>query len=431
MSKIFSTEKPKNSSTSLNSRNVQDRATEQSLNLPWRLISLLSFSPIVYATYYASDSEYKEDIFASLIISVFGYILTDYMVPLVAMKLKPKLYGIDIGKRGLRGLNDGEKVPESLGLVSSFSLLVCIGLTEVFTSHKNLNKYNAALSSICFATLLGLVDDIIDIKWRHKLLIGPFMCLPLLLSYDGGTIISLPLSIKQQIEKLSFLTIFGVDFNLAGGLVDLSSLYFVYMLALVIFCTNSINIYAGINGLEVGQSFVIGLFIAFMNLLEVINNSSEQHLFSFTLIMPFVTTSLALLKHNFYPAEVFVGDVFPYSAGMTISVAAILGHYPKSLLLLLLPQVFNFIYSTPQLFGLIACPRHRLPRVNLKTGFLEASKTSETSNKSNKTLLCLVLDILGPLHERTLCFILLSLQAICSVFGLVIRTLLGEIFKQN
>lgn len=34
---------------------------------------------------------------------------------------------------------------------------------------------------------------------------------------------------------------------------------------LAVFCTNAINIYAGINGLEVGQSIVIGCFIAIHN----------------------------------------------------------------------------------------------------------------------------------------------------------------------
>ena len=37
-------------------------------------------------------------------------------------------------------------------------------------------------------------------------------------------------------------------------------LYYVYIIMLCIFCTNSINIYAGINGLEVGQVFFDFLF---------------------------------------------------------------------------------------------------------------------------------------------------------------------------
>jgi UDP-N-acetylglucosamine--dolichyl-phosphate N-acetylglucosaminephosphotransferase len=35
-------------------------------------------------------------------------------------------------------------------------------------------------------------------------------------------------------------------------LVDIGVLYYVYMTMLIIFATNSINIYAGINGIEVG-----------------------------------------------------------------------------------------------------------------------------------------------------------------------------------
>ena len=41
-----------------------------------------------------------------------GYLVTYGAIPVVAEKLLPKLYGVDIGKRGLGGPNDGEKVPE-------------------------------------------------------------------------------------------------------------------------------------------------------------------------------------------------------------------------------------------------------------------------------------------------------------------------------
>lgn len=33
--------------------------------------------------------------------------------------------------------------------------------------------------------------------------------------------------------------------------------YYIYILMLSIFCTNAINIYAGINGIEVGQVFLL------------------------------------------------------------------------------------------------------------------------------------------------------------------------------
>lgn len=45
--------------------------------------------------------------------------------------------------------------------------------------------------------------------------------------------------------------------------------YLVYMGILAVFCTNAINIYAGINGLEAGQSYIIGCAMLFYCVLQV------------------------------------------------------------------------------------------------------------------------------------------------------------------
>lgn len=46
-------------------------------------------------------------------------------------------------------------------------------------------------------------------------------------------------------------------------------LYYVYMGMLAVFCTNAINIMAGVNGIEAGQALVIALSVIFFNLLEL------------------------------------------------------------------------------------------------------------------------------------------------------------------
>ena len=56
---------------------------------------------------------------------------------------------------------------------------------------------------------------------------------------------------------------------LGTSYIDLGVLFYVYMAMLVIFCTNAINIIAGINGIEVGQSLVIAVSIAIFNLVQV------------------------------------------------------------------------------------------------------------------------------------------------------------------
>ena len=73
----------------------------------------------------------------------------------------------------------------------------------------------------------------------------------------------------------------------------------------------------------------------------------NQHQLSASIMIPFLLTSLALMKHNAFPSRVFVGDTYCYFAGMTFAAAAILGHCSKTMLLLFLPQVINFLLSFP------------------------------------------------------------------------------------
>ena len=54
-----------------------------------------------------------------------------------------------------------------------------------------------------------------------------------------------------------------------GTNIDIGALYYVYMGMLAVFCTNAINILAGINGLEAGQSLIIGLSIIAHNFAQL------------------------------------------------------------------------------------------------------------------------------------------------------------------
>lgn len=67
---------------------------------------------------------------------------------------------------------------------------------------------------------------------------------------------------------------------------------------LAVFCTNAINILAGVNGLEVGQSVVIASSIALFNLIELSGTLWQAHVFSLYFLFPYIATSLGLLKYN-------------------------------------------------------------------------------------------------------------------------------------
>ena len=227
-----------------------------------------------------------------------------------------------------------------------------------------------------------------------------------------------------------------VDENADGSIVNLGTFYLIYMGLLSVFCTNAINIYAGINGLEVGQSYIIGCAVLYHNFVEILANgeSAENHVFSAMIVLSFLGVSTALLRYNWYPASVFVGDTYCYFAGMTFAVVGILGHFSKTLLLFFIPQLINFCWSMPQIFGFVPCPKHRLPKFNAKTGLMEPSRVVDTRKDgekkvemANMTLINIFLQLFGPMQEQTLCIALLILQSFCCAFGLYFRYNLAQV----
>ncbi|KAK5133809.1 hypothetical protein LTR08_007239 [Meristemomyces frigidus] len=426
----------------------------------------------VLANAWQSDGE---PLFASFAISGIGYAFTYALI---------RWTGDVFIKRGYKGRDLSKKnaveIPEAMGLVCALVYLLAVvnflpfafkrDIAEVTAQigskdrvleaqqietgrflHRfpleKLASYGFAYGTLASVTILGILDDSFDMRWRHKFFIPAFAALPMLALYFvdfGVTYVVVPVPLRKYV---------------GGELIDLGGLYYVYMAAISIFCPNCINILAGVNGIEVGQSIVIALMIVLNDFLYLSptmhqpHPAAESHLFSIYLLLPFIGVSLALLKHNWFPAKVFVGDTYCYFAGMVFAVVGILGHFSKTLLLLFIPQIFNFLYSAPQLFALVPCPRHRLPRFNARTGLLEPSVATFTADKplrpiigevlkllhrvkllrvqadeggrvtetSNFTILNLWLVWRGPLREDRLAMEILLMQAVVGLLGLWVR----------
>lgn len=392
----------------------------------------------------------------NLIGSLLGFVATVTLIPAFRSHfISARLCGQDLNKLSR------QQIPESQGVISGAVFLIILFCFIPFPflncfveeqckafPHHEFVALIGALLAICCMIFLGFADDVLNLRWRHKLLLPTAASLPLLMVYFtnfGNTTIVVP---------KPFRWILGLH-------LDLGILYYVYMGLLAVFCTNAINILAGINGLEAGQSLVICASIIVFNLVELEGDYRDDHVFSLYFMIPFFFTTLGLLYHNWYPSQVFVGDTFCYFAGMTFAVVGILGHFSKTMLLFFMPQVFNFLYSLPQLFHIIPCPRHRMPRLNAKTGKLEMSyskfKTKSLSflgtfilkvaenlrlvtvhrgededgaftECNNMTLINLLLKVFGPIHERNLTLLLLLLQILSSAVTFSIRYQLVRLF---
>ncbi|XP_072774331.1 UDP-N-acetylglucosamine--dolichyl-phosphate N-acetylglucosaminephosphotransferase isoform X1 [Taeniopygia guttata] len=422
--------------------------------------------------------------------SLLGFAATLTLIP--AFKdhfLAARLFGQDLNKTSRR------PVPEAQGVISGAVFLIIlfcfipVPFLRCFVEeqcvafpHDEFVELIGSLLAICCMVFLGFADDVLDLRWRHKLLLPTMASLPLLMVYFtnfGNTTIVVP---------KPFRVLLGMHLNLG-------ILYYVYMGMLAVFCTNAINILAGINGIEAGQSLVIAASIIIFNIVELNGDYRDDHIFSLYFMIPFFFTTLGLFYHNWYPSRVFVGDTFCYFAGMTFAVVGILGHFSKTMLLFFIPQVLNFLYSLPQLFHIIPCPRHRLPRqqltlpatvrsysrglsrkctfltspplrsfltrLNPSTGKLEMSyskfktknlsvlgtsilkvvkilhivdvrsgtdENGEYTECSNMTLINFVIKLIGPTHERNLTLLLLLIQVLGSTIAFSIRYQLVRLF---
>lgn len=369
--------------------------------------------------------------------SVLGYATTARLIPIVARRTlgKRNMFGLDINKKGTKM---GEiAIPEALGLASGCAVLVSLVIgrtlhTAFILDNSGESEHNAALATIGFMLFLGFVDDVLDLPWRAKMILPGFAATMLAQSYQGSTSIVVPRMFRENMRSVLgaldsvpiVRDIVTMKVDMKSGLMDVGYIYIAFIWLLAVFLSNAINIHAGLNGLECGQSLVIAGGIIVLNVWSLLTDPTSNvvvgpHVFSLLLIAPFFAATVSLLEQNWYPSAVFVGDSYTYFAGMTLAVAGILGHFSETLLLFCLPQVVNFLYSIPQLFKIVPCPRHRLPRFETQTGLLSPSKATET--QYNMNLVTLFLRVFGKTTERKLCLRLLAFQVACVVFTFAAR----------
>ncbi|KAF8315387.1 N-acetylglucosaminephosphotransferase [Clavulina sp. PMI_390] len=437
----------------------------------------LAFTAIITSILYQDIP--LSSLYSSIGFAILAFLATSQLIPIVSPHfVTQNLKGKD------RLKPNGPEIAESVGLICACVYIACMILFIPFlftdfmrhrhdntvgllTSgefpHRQLAMYLAAIMSLLSATLLGFLDDVFDIRWRYKLPIPLIASVPLLLVYfaeGGNTHVVLPRFVRS---------LFGTT------ILNLGPLYYIYMSMLSTFCTNSINILAGVNGIEASQALVIAVSIAANDLLYLpwpftfkvaslhlggvygagmawgSKELVDRHLLSLYFMLPMIGVCWAFLRYNWYPARAFPGDTLCYFAGMTFAVVGILGHFSKTLLLFFIPQVFNFVISCPQLFGVVPCPRHRMPVFDEKKGVLVPSKfkivkrptkvvrlglqtlasigivrlewddDGELSSSTNLTLLNCVLVARGPTSEPGLVRECIMLQTMGSLAAFTIR----------
>ena len=194
----------------------------------------------------------------------------------------------------------------------SISLSVVVGV-EKLVGNLYEPPYLAAISVFFIAAMIGLIDDISNIRQRVKALAVVFAALPLLLVHfknDGSGVGTI------DIVRNAFINIPGI------GTIDLRAMPLSYWFVLVPIgvtgVANAMNMSAGYNGLESGQITIVGgsLFVV-----SIARGTPESTLIFAALL----GVSIGMFWFNRYPARVFIGDIGTLGLGAAMAAGAIIG----------------------------------------------------------------------------------------------------------
>ena len=272
----------------------------------------------------STGSEYQSVVFPIDVFDGFGAILAFVLALGIVLVLTPPLMrkmraggmiGQDVNKTAKHS------VPELGGIAALFAFSVSISLVvglQKLLGNVAEPPFLAAISVFFMASMIGLIDDISNLKQRLKAFAVAFAALPLMLVHLGPDVVDLP---------------FGLQLNFAA------SLYLVYWLILVPIgvtgVANAMNMSAGYNGLESGQIVVVSSSLLAISLLRGDPN------FAPLLFASLLGCSLGLYFFNRYPARVFIGDIGTLGLGAALAAGVILGHLEFYGLIAIVPAFYE------------------------------------------------------------------------------------------
>lgn len=200
---------------------------------------------------------------------------------------------------------DKHLVPNGLGII-----YVLASVAYLFTLYTfDVTGSLPLASCILLGGFLGLADDWINVPWRYKAFLPLITSIPLVALKQGDT------------SMATYL----------WGSVDFGILYYLFIIpAIVIGTTNSINMLGGLHGLETVCPLIIMVTLAFYGSIN-----------SLLLTVPIIV--LFLLSIYNLRGKVFVGNTGSFAVGATLASYTIIANIEQTLLIALLPYIFNSV----------------------------------------------------------------------------------------
>ena len=275
---------------------------------------------------------------------------------------------------------DRPLIPNGLGVLYILFTTVYLFLLYFTGLVGNASDVSAPLTlaaCILFGGFMGLLDDWMDLKWRYKAFMPLIAALPLIYfalanSATIRTSISLPLI----------------------GTIQFGDWYFYLIIPLIVMIvTNTVNQLGGLNGLESVCPAIVLIGLMAMSP-------------SYLLMLGPIIFWLVLSALNF-TGKIFVGNSGSFAIGMTIAAFAVISDLKFSLMVAILPYIFNSSIILLSVF---------FTRKKADVLF-DGHKLQSNSRRSLVT----VLTYKRPLSERTVVAIIALIVGLFTLLGALIQ----------
>lgn len=252
-------------------------------------------------------------------LSVLASFLATWIVARKWIRKAPEigLLGFDMNKLGR------PKVAEMGGICVVFGfvlgILIYIGLMTFYLNMQNYVEILAVLCTVLSMCIIGMMDDLLGwkkgLKQWQKPIFTLFAALPMMVINAGHSTMNLPII----------------------GTIDFGIIYPLLIVPIgIVGASNAYNMVAGYNGLEAGMGVIL---LSTLGYFAFVNGKFSAMILAICM----VSSLIAFLYFNWYPAKIFPGDTMTYSLGALAACIAIVGDMEKIAVLLFLPYAFDFI----------------------------------------------------------------------------------------
>jgi len=249
-------------------------------------------------------------------------LLVSLIIPVIALPLFIKY---------LKKHNVGQKIRQEgpdlhqhkMGTPTMGGVIVILTLIIIVLLFVPYNKYVlwSLVATVGFG-LIGLIDDLI--KYLKKRSLGLLTMQKLFLQIAFALIVGYCVQQNTDLGTEIYLPFIKNS-------IDLGIMFVPFVVLVMISSVNAVNLTDGLDGLAGGLIIIAMLSFA---LIAYIQNMGSMSLFS--LVVAF--TSLGFLVYNFFPAQIFLGDVGSLALGGALASVAIFTR--TELFLLIIGGVF-------------------------------------------------------------------------------------------